>query len=665
MTTLRPAFPGRFPRLALCLTLFAGVVHAQVLLDQTSEIGAASVAPPVEFAFTEAGTQALTVTLTDDQLPAPLPSLQLAVTLDDAVVGTASLAQGATSATVNIPAAAGSYGLHVIGTPTGSLGLGSFSVCVTPQGSPPTCSAAGSHAFSGNIQAPAAVTTNGISTLNTPFVSTIAGIYTVTLTDDAFPAALSQVLLNIAQGSTGVPGGTGITQFGTIQVTLAASTTYTLLIGAAAASPSLAGLYGIQVTDPSGNVVFGRTLPVGTMGPSTIVANPTAQALQLTVNDLAFPAALSSVGAAVTAGAFSYTTLTAAGQGPSFNAASGTLELWQYAAAAAQTTGVYSLTLATASSTPTTLYSTTQVVEAANPAAVTSFAYVVDIPAAGPYTVAVTDFQIPALQSLGSPVVAQNGTPLTVSSGGSFTAAAAGPVVVLVNAQPEAGMSGIFSVTVGAGGSAPLLLDRVQTVGGVFNSQQINFGSTGTYAVTVADLAFPAKFQNLAAVLSSNGQVLGKTFGGGSFQINASPGQYQLTFLATPGSENYGLYSIHIAAAAPSVTFTASASSVNAGQPVQLTWSSSDATSCTAGGATGWSGSEATSGTLGLTIDATVTLTLACSGPGGASAPRSVTITAVGTLPASGGGGGGGGLDLAAVLGLLGLLGVRQSKKHG
>lgn len=80
--------------------------------------------------------------------------------------------------------------------------------------------------------------------------------------------------------------------------------------------------------------------------------------------------------------------------------------------------------------------------------------------------------------------------------------------------------------------------------------------------------------------------------------------------------------------AAPTVTLTANPTSVVSGSTAALTWSSSNATSCTASG--GWTGSKATSGTensAALTANASFTLT--CSGTGGSgSASVSVTVTA-------------------------------------
>jgi hypothetical protein len=88
-------------------------------------------------------------------------------------------------------------------------------------------------------------------------------------------------------------------------------------------------------------------------------------------------------------------------------------------------------------------------------------------------------------------------------------------------------------------------------------------------------------------------------------------------------------------AAQPSVTLKASASTVNSGSATTLTWGSSNATACTAGG--GWAGSKATSGSASTgNLTATTAFTLTCTGAGGsASANATVTVT---TPPVTGGG---------------------------
>jgi hypothetical protein len=83
--------------------------------------------------------------------------------------------------------------------------------------------------------------------------------------------------------------------------------------------------------------------------------------------------------------------------------------------------------------------------------------------------------------------------------------------------------------------------------------------------------------------------------------------------------------------AVPTVSLNAAATAIDAGQSTTLTWTSSNATSCSASGA--WSGVLAASGsqsTAVLSDDATYTLT--CTGPGGTSQPGSVAIT-VNALP--------------------------------
>jgi hypothetical protein len=98
-------------------------------------------------------------------------------------------------------------------------------------------------------------------------------------------------------------------------------------------------------------------------------------------------------------------------------------------------------------------------------------------------------------------------------------------------------------------------------------------------------------------------------------------------------------------AAAPVVTLTASPPSVPIGTATTLTWSTTDAASCTASG--GWTGNRGISGTqLQATIMVATAYTLTCTGPGGVGAATAnvtvapkptVTITATPSMVASGG----------------------------
>jgi len=83
------------------------------------------------------------------------------------------------------------------------------------------------------------------------------------------------------------------------------------------------------------------------------------------------------------------------------------------------------------------------------------------------------------------------------------------------------------------------------------------------------------------------------------------------------------------AAPAPAVTIAVNPTSITLGQSAALTWSSTNATACTASGA--WSGTQALSNSTGLsetpTATGTLTYTLTCTGAGNTSANASATLT--------------------------------------
>jgi hypothetical protein len=78
----------------------------------------------------------------------------------------------------------------------------------------------------------------------------------------------------------------------------------------------------------------------------------------------------------------------------------------------------------------------------------------------------------------------------------------------------------------------------------------------------------------------------------------------------------------------PTVLVTASPTTITSGGSSTVTWSTTNATACTASG--GWSGAKATSGSQTITnITTTSTYTISCTGPGGSgSGSDTVTVTA-------------------------------------
>ena len=138
-----------------------------------------------------------------------------------------------------------------------------------------------------------------------------------------------------------------------------------------------------------------------------------------------------------------------------------------------------------------------------------------------------------------------------------------------------------------------------------------------------------------------------------------------MTFVATPAVQQaYGLYAVKIVNSAPVITLSASPTAVVTGAATTLSWTTANATACTASGGS-WTGSPAIgSGSVSLAVTATTIYTLTCSGAGGSS-KKSVTVTAT-AAPASSKGGGGK-IDPGLLLVLSGVLlfGLHTRKSKG
>ena len=102
------------------------------------------------------------------------------------------------------------------------------------------------------------------------------------------------------------------------------------------------------------------------------------------------------------------------------------------------------------------------------------------------------------------------------------------------------------------------------------------------------------------------------------------PSSYSLTCTGTGGTSSVSTVLVNII---PTATLVAAPSVIASGGTSTLTWSSTNATSCTASGA-GWSGAKATSGTQSTgALTATTSYSLSCSGAGGTSSLVTATVT--------------------------------------
>ncbi len=170
---------------------------------------------------------------------------------------------------------------------------------------------------------------------------------------------------------------------------------------------------------------------------------------------------------------------------------------------------------------------------------------------------------------------------------------------------------------------------------------------------------------NATACTASNAWTGSKAVSGTLSETPTAAGtlSYALTCSGAGGSANATATLTVTPAPLPTVTVAVSPTSITVGQSATLTWSSTNATTCTANGA--WSGTQATSGSLSVTPAASgnASYTLACTGAGG-SANGTAALTVAAAASGSGGKSGGGAMDLWHLV-ALSLLAARAFRRPG
>jgi hypothetical protein len=655
---------------AFLATALAASAGAQTILDDDHTIASIQTGVPVEHDFQVAAAGTYTVTVTDfgEQAPVPtaLADLQLAVTANDAIVGTpvvidgtgaSTTTPGVGSVTFVAPSSATypvTYRLHVVGVPASGNGPGPIGTVVTNSSGAAACS---NCSWGDEIALPSQALPATEALLSDQFTVAASGSYQVSLTDLALPQALqsatlillqvgaSSPLVTLAEASNNNPAQ------GTVSLTSGVS--YQIYAIGAAATGATGGLYSVAVTPTTGPPAYSQAVPIGTttqLGFSTILQ---AGSYALSLADLQFPAALSQVAVAAVMNAQPAAQLTSGGTA-AFSVTSaqtgtnGATVLVFGAATPATNPGEGSYV---AQITPTgapPVFSAAQGV-ALPGSAVTAYAFTATIPAdgAGTYTATLTDFQFPAPLTVAELGLVQNSSLLGEETAtGSFNATtAAGPVTLIAFA--EGGLGGSLSDISLANSGGTLLLDQPQGVGAAFSVTKISIPSTGTYQFSLLDLGWPAPFGTIAGVLTQGGTKIGQIVGGGainSTQLNEA--DYYLSIIATPANGSVvqaGTYALNVstAPAAPTVTLTSDNSTVTSGGTVHLIWTTTGATSCVGSGGswtTTYTGAQAASDSVtSPALSSTQTFTLSCTGAGGTTA-KSVTITVTAAAASHGGG---------------------------
>jgi len=646
---------------ALCLIGWTMTSGAAGLVDTvqlvSSSAAAANAEPPAQtLTISQAGSYS--ITLDDLQLPVALESLSVAIVNSTTSAGVLTAAGAQTASTVTL--AAGTYTVQILATAASGAVGGTFSVQVAPAGG-----GAAVFQYEDTVgPAPANSASNtGQSAASAQLSVSSAGTYQLTATDLAFPVALTSLSVGVFVHCGTTPGCTPTPVYTTTTgsappfsaaLTLAAGT-YDLFMVATPNPTALQGLFSVQISG-GGGIVYGVTEPVGNLSAPTAIAIPAAGPGSLKLVDLAVPAGLASLKAIVAQNGSVLDQVSGAGTS-SFTAAQGTAQLYVAATPGSGGQGAYEAFLTSGGQT---------LADIAQPVLATGsfgYAFSTTLTTGGVYQVSVNDFQKPVPLSSLMAITAQQGTVLgNTQTNANFNAAAGLLNILVFPTVASSSSEGLFGVTIAGPGSSATAYQTTQGVGALFSSQTVTVTTAGSYDFNLTDFAFPASFSNLALIATSGNTVVGSIFNAGQLQLTLASGTYVLSVLAQVGpSVNYGLYGLNLAPAppAPTVTLTASASSVTSGQSATLTWSSTNATSCTASG--GWNGTLATSGsqsTGALTESGSFTLT--CTG-GGGTGTATVSV-AVGAAAASGKGGGGA-LTPEALLALAAVL-VRISRRR-
>lgn len=128
---------------------------------------------------------------------------------------------------------------------------------------------------------------------------------------------------------------------------------------------------------------------------------------------------------------------------------------------------------------------------------------------------------------------------------------------------------------------------------------------------------------------SASGAWSGARGTGGSESVGPLSGdaEFMLTCTGAGGTVSDSVL-VTVNALPPSVSLSASSASIDSGGSTTLSWSASNATSCSASG--GWSGTRGTSGSEAVSPTADTTYSLSCTGDGGTdTASVAVTVNAL------------------------------------
>ena len=183
----------------------------------------------------------------------------------------------------------------------------------------------------------------------------------------------------------------------------------------------------------------------------------------------------------------------------------------------------------------------------------------------------------------------------------------------------------------GAGGTASQ--SATVTVSGGSNSRAptVTFSASPSTIVNGANTTLTWSSADAAGCTASGAWSGAKaTSGSQSSGALTSSASFTLSCSGAGGTASQTA-TVTVRSPSPAVTLSANPASVSKGANSTLTWSSSNATSCT--GSNGWSGALATNGSKSVgPVNAATTYKISCTGPGG-SATQGTTVGVIAPMP--------------------------------
>jgi hypothetical protein len=175
------------------------------------------------------------------------------------------------------------------------------------------------------------------------------------------------------------------------------------------------------------------------------------------------------------------------------------------------------------------------------------------------------------------------------------------------------------SVSLPSPASSVTVVAQGSSCNGSWPTLTVALDGTNIFTTTVASTAWTSYVINSTPAAGTHTLALtfsGDTYVSGVCDVNLNLDTTKFAVTTTPSTPP------------PTVTLSASPTSLAAGQAATLTWSSTNAAACTASGA--WSGSQPTSGSVSTgALNQNSTYSLTCTGLGGsATATATVSVTA-------------------------------------